>query len=324
MNAPELIKIMTRRSQSRDIPLHSLNQAPDFILFAQHGWADTHHAIARMANALATPQTLVITPNLGWFNTWWRIEPLIEQVERMATETIARYPHTPIRIIGHSMGGLIWLEVLTRHPEWWQNVESLVLVASPVGGADLARIFDPLGVGIGIAGALGMNRRQMAQLIAQKIPTLVIAGDIDEGSDGTIVVGTTKFAGAKFVYLPAVAHATLKNHPKVMAMIREFWANPGVIVPPSPDFAAMLIERLQSVPEMMDAHCRDFCHAKTYMTFANGVSIRIWMHPLQIEHVFVANPQGECLYGGFVGWMHRDSLRRALREIRQWGEIPSA
>ncbi|MBE9128792.1 MULTISPECIES: alpha/beta fold hydrolase [unclassified Coleofasciculus] len=292
-----------------------MTKAPDFILFAQHGWADTHRTIATMAKVLATSQTLVITPYLGWFKTWWRIEPLVEKVEQIATETIARYPHTPIRIIGHSMGGLIWLEVLTRHPEWWQKVESLVLIASPVGGADLARIFDPLGVGIGIAGALGINRRQMAQVIAKTIPTLVIAGDIDEGSDGTITIGTTTFAGAKFVSLPRLSHAKLKNHPAVVELIREFWANPGITNPPSSDFAAQLIEHLQSVPGMMDAHCRDFRRAKTYMRLANGLSIHIWTHPLQIEHVFVGNSSGECLYGGFVGWMHRAELRKALDEV---------
>ncbi|HAG79652.1 MAG TPA: lysophospholipase [Cyanobacteria bacterium UBA12227] len=295
-----------------------MSKTPDFILFAQHGWADTHHAIATLATALATPQTHVITPNLGWLKTWLRIEPLIEYVETIAADAIINYPNTPIRIIGHSMGGLIWLEVLNRHPEWWHKIEALVLVGSPVGGADLARMFDPWGIGIGIAGALGINRRQIAQLIAKTIPTLVIAGDIDGGSDGTITVGTTNFTGAKFVCLPGLSHIALKNHPNVIEIIHEFWANPLIITAPVSDFTALLIERLQSIPGMMDAHWRDFTRAKPYMLFNNGLTLRTWTHPLQVEHIFIANHEEQCVYGGFVGWSHITTLREALEEIREW------
>jgi pimeloyl-ACP methyl ester carboxylesterase len=293
-----------------------MNPTPDFIIFAQHGWADTHHAIAALAKSLANPQSLLITPNLGWLKTWWRIEPLIQQVEAIASETISQYPDTPMRIIGHSMGGLIWLEILNQHPEWWSQIESFVLVASPIGGADLARLIDPFGVGIGMAGALGINRRQIAQSIAKKIPTLVIAGDIDGGSDSTITVESTKFSGAKFVSIPNLAHAQLKNHPTVIGIIREFWANPTITDPSPLDFTAQLIERLQSIPGMTDAHPRDFARSQPYITFANGFTIRLWTSPLHVDHIFVANPEGECLYSGFVGWMHRAALHQALAEIR--------
>lgn len=294
-----------------------MNPTPDFILFAQHGWADTHHAIASLARSLATPQSHLVTPNLGWLKTWWRIEPLIQQVEIIATETITQYPDTPIRIIGHSMGGLIWLEILNQHPEWWSQIESCVLVASPIGGADLARLIDPLGIGIGIAGALGINRRQMAQSIAKMIPTLVIAGDKDGGSDGTITLESTKFPHAKFVSIPNLAHAQLKNHPTVTKIIRKFWANPTLTPPDFLGFTAQLIERLQSIPGMTDAHPRDFSRSQPYLTFANGFTIRRWTNPLQVDHVFVASPEGKCLYSGFVGWMHRAALNQTLAEIRE-------
>ncbi len=295
-----------------------VSEVSDFILFAQHGWADNDRAIAKMAQTLATPHSLLIVPDLGWVKTWLRIQPLIAQVEKIASEAIDNYPHIPIRIMGHSMGGLIWLEVLQRHPEWWQKVESFVLVASPVGGADLARILDPLGIGIGIAADLGKNRRQMAQAIAKVIPTLAIAGDVDGGSDGTITLETTKFPGAKWVCLPNLPHAILKNHPAVVEVIQEFWQNPVITPAPPPDFTTTLIERLQSVPGMTDAHWRDFSRAKIYLTFPNGVTIRRWKNTVQVEHVFVANHQGECLYGGFVGWVHIPALLQALGEIGKW------
>lgn len=294
-----------------------MTETPDFILYAQHGWADNNQAIASLAQALATPKTQIITPDLGWLRTWFRIEPLIKQVERIAIDTIAKYPQTPIRIIGHSMGGLIWLEVLSRHPEWWSKIDSLVLIASPVGGADLARILDPLGIGIGIAGDLGINRRQIAQLIAQVIPTLVIAGDTNWGSDGTITVETTKLNRAKFICLPYLSHVTLKNHPNVVKIIRNFWTNPVITETPPENLSTMLIEHLQSVLGMTGAHQRDFYLAETIMAFRNGLTIRTWKNPLHIEHVFVGSSEEQCLYSGFVGWIHSENLRQALEEIRQ-------
>ena len=294
----------------------SVSQTPDFILYAQHGWADSCQDLAALALALATPKTQIITPNLDWLNTWFWIEPLIKQVEESVTNAIASYPNTPIKIIGHSMGGLIWLEVLSRHPEWWSKVHTLVLIASPVGGADLARILDPLGLGIGMARDLGLNRREIAELIAQVIPTLVIAGDIDNGSDGTITVQTTKFDYAKFVCLPGLSHPALKNHPIVAEIIRNFWAKSSPPLSPV-ELSTELIQRLRLVPGMTDAHRRDFYQAKPYISFKNGITVLTWKNPLQVDHVFVANSEGHCLYSGFVGWIHAQDLRTTLQDIKK-------
>ncbi|MGB5771128.1 MAG: alpha/beta hydrolase, partial [Crocosphaera sp.] len=96
-----------------------MSDLPDFILFAQHGWADTNEEISKLAATLATPNTKIISPNLGWVKTWLSIDPLVENVVIKAQEILDKYPETPWRIIGHSMGGLIWLEVLHKHPQWW-------------------------------------------------------------------------------------------------------------------------------------------------------------------------------------------------------------
>lgn len=292
---------------------------PDFILYAQHGWADNCEGIAVLASSIAESNTLVVTPSLGYLRTWLRIEPLIQTVEELVINTSLRYPQVPIRIIGHSLGGLIWLEVLNRHPEWFDNVDSLVLVGSPVGGADLARILDPLGIGLGMARDLGVNRRTLAEAIASQIPTLVIAGDIDGGSDGTIPVESTKVFGAEFVLLPGVSHAALRQHPAVAKAIQKFWALPKPrpkSLPPR-NFGQILIRRLQQLPGMTDGHYRDFRWAKVFLTFENGVTLRLWRDPVGISHVFVACPQGNCLYSGFVGWLHLKELEQELSNIQR-------
>lgn len=292
-------------------------ESSPFILFAQHGWADTYRAIANLASALATPYTQIVAPDLGWFKTWLRIEPLIQQVETIATQTIAANPNTPLRIIGHSMGGLIWLELLARHPEWRSRVHSLVLIASPVGGAELGRIFDPLQMGIGIARDLGINRRPIAETIAKEIPTLVIAGDSDGGSDCTIAVETTQFSHAHFICLTGMSHAVLKNHPSLVPLIRDFWANPAIAKIPELDLTALVIQRLQSVTGMTAAHRRDFCRSKPLLTFDNGMTLRLWKNPVRVEHVFLASYDGQCLYGGFVGWQHANALHKAIAQIER-------
>ena len=252
----------------------------------------------------------------SYVQTWLRIETLVQTVEKVATENITKYPSVPIRIIGHSVGGLIWLEVLNRHPEWWPLIDSLVLVASLVGGADLDRVFDPLGLGIGIARDLGADRRAIAEKIAATIPTLAIVGDVDGGSDGTITVGTAKFRFAHFVYLSGLSHGALKNHPSVAAAISRFWEQKESLPDLDPEIER-LIQQLQAVPGITDAHQRDFYKATVFLECKNGVTIRVWKNPLGVDHVFVVCPKGQCLYGGFVGWLHAKDLQRVLERMKQ-------
>jgi len=292
-------------------------EKPDYILCVQHGWADDHSGIARLANKLATPDTIILNPDLGWLKTWYRINTLINTVEKNVTQILAEYPETPIRVIGHSMGGLIWLEILNRNPEWWSNVKALVLIASPISGAGLARIIDPVSVGVGIAKDLGTNRRELAEEIAKYVPTLSIAGNLyNWGSDGTIPVASTKFAGAKCISLDGISHPALKNHPRLVGVIQDFWANP-IITPTSElTFVDKLIQRLRSIHGITDASQLHFARSTPYFTFDNGVTIRNWKPPIFMDWVFVVSPEGECLYSAFVGWLHTHNLYKELEEIK--------
>lgn len=288
-----------------------------FLLFVQHGWADTNGAMARLAQRISPPHTRIIAPNLGWWRTWWRIDPLVTNVEAIAQQTIVQYPHVPIRIVGHSMGGLIWLEVLHRHPEWWSQVESFVLVGSPVSGSDLCRIIDPLALGLGMARDLGKNRREMASAIAAQIPTLSIASNTDGGSDGLVMLGATQFDHAHHVVLPDIVHSAQRSDEAIDRAIQEFWQSPRQPLPVKPSPERDIIQRLRAVPGMTDAHRRDFDKAKVVMVFDSGLTLRLWKNPARVDHVFLASPQNQCLYSGFVGWIHAAELRRTLREIQQ-------
>jgi len=289
------------------------SETPNFLLFAQHGWADTNNDMLALAHQLVDDSIPIFAPNLGFVETWIRIEPLIQSVEQIAQEAIATYPNAPLRVIGHSMGGLIWLEVLNRHPDWWERVESLVLLASPVGGADLGRIIDPLGLGVGIAADLGTSRRMMAESIAQTIPTLSVAGDLDGGSDGTVPVEATRFAHARFISLTGIAHPQLKKDAAVISIIQDFWQGKSVGEAIAPD---PVIQALQAVSGMTDGHLRDFAKSDVLYTLNDRRTIRVWANPLDILHVYLASAQGTCLYSGFVGWIHTDELKQTLKQIR--------
>ena len=291
---------------------------PNYILYAQHGWADENRAMQQLANRLACPKAKVVAPNLGFLNTWIRIAPLIDKVEAIAQRTQETHPDTPMRIVGHSMGGLIWLEVLSRHPEWWPQVESLVLVGSPVGGADLSRMVDPFEWGIGIARDLGTNRRAIAERIAAQVPTLVIAGDYDGGSDGVVPVECTKVPQASYVAVNNINHDRLKQHPEVADIIKQYWQSPEYLCRPEPieSYCDRVIRHLQTVPGMTDAHYRGFEKSEAWTLLPNGLVIRTWCNRLNIHHVFLSNSMGDCLFAGFVGWPHTAALYETLWRLR--------
>ena len=287
---------------------------PDFLLFAQHGWADTGTSIGRLARAVASPKTIVTVPSLGLIKTFISIKPLVRKIEQIATQIVEQYPNTPWKIIGHSMGGLIWLEVLNRNPQWWEKVHSLILLGSPVGGSNLARIIDPLGIGIGTAKCLGKNRRLIAEKIARQIPTLSVASDINLGTDGLVTVENTKFDYANWLLVSSIPHSAMRYHPQMIPIIQNFWANPQLGSPPDKDNVSQFIRRLRSIPGMTDTDYRHFDRSQIVASLADNTIISTKSSFFGVNHVYVSKHQ-QCLYAGYVGLIHTLQLRRAIAAI---------
>jgi pimeloyl-ACP methyl ester carboxylesterase len=291
--------------------LQNLEQETAFILFVQHGWADTYRNMDQLARSLAPANTIIYAPDLGWINTWLTIAPLIAQVEKVAMQAIAEYPERPWRIVGHSMGGLIWLEVLDRHPEWLPRIHSFALIGSPLGGSDLARLCDPFGWFPLIARELAKNRRAMAEAIAFRVPTISIVGDIGNHTDGTVAVGCSQFANASFICLDGLHHARLKNDPQVKAALQKFWENP-LISAINDDIHSQLIAELRSL-DLTEASNQNFPKAKLIRTYANATKLWIWENPWRITHVFVTVGD-RCVYSAYTGWQGFQKLAIALRQ----------
>ncbi len=293
----------------------SSQQRPERLIFAQHGWSDTGKYLGELVRSVAPPHSEVVAPSLKFMNTWLRIELLVQEKEAIAQAALTRYPDVPIRIVAHSMGGLIWTELLHRHLDWWERVESFVMVGSPIGGSDVARLIDPWGLGIGIAADLGRDRRNLAEQIAHKIPTLVIATDLGHGSDGLVAVEATKVPGSEFKLLSKVPHAAMRYSPAVAQEIQQFWQRPGVDPEVLSPVAEGVIRSLRSVPGMTAAGYRDFAKAQVRCNLGDGVTLRTWKNPAQVQHIYVADQDGKCLFAGYVGWGHQRGLKRVVDKV---------
>jgi pimeloyl-ACP methyl ester carboxylesterase len=281
------------------------------LLFAQHGWADTNRAMLRFGQTVAPPDTLMVAPRLGYVQTWLRMEPLIASVERTAAEALAQHPTARIRVVGHSMGGLIWIELLARHPEWLARTDRLVLVGCPVGGAELARIFDPFGLAIGRD--LRVDRRALAEAVASIVPTLAIVGDRLGRHDGTVSHESARLDHARFVVAPASSHASSRGDRWVTLLTRAFFEEPA----PAATDLHTLIAQIQTVPGVRPVEAQLFRLARVIVMFADGATIRLFDIVPGLELIFVADAEGRCVYAGGVPWPRRRALRRAVHEMTQ-------
>ena len=289
---------------------------PQYLLFAQHGWADTGNNIGRLARAAAEPETKVIVPSLGLVKTFVRLKPLVARLEQIARVEMAFYPNAQIKILGHSMGGLMWLEVLERNPQWWSKIHSFILLGSPVGGSNIARIIDPLGIGIGTAADLGKNRRAMAEKIARYIPTLSVASDTGMGTDGLVTVENTKFDYANWQLLSGIAHSAMRYHADMMPIMQNFWRNPQLGSAPENNLSNRLIKLLRAVPGMTDADYRDFERSQIIARLPDELTVRTWQNIWGVKHLYLAKQQ-KCIYSGYVGLIDSPGLYRALDEMQK-------
>jgi len=280
--------------------------------------SDTNSEMLSLAHKVAPPNSHIVAPNLGIVKTYFKIEPLIDKVEKNAVQAFESYRNIPVRIIATSLGGVIWVEVLSRNREWWSKIESLVLLGSPIGGSDLARMIDPFGWGIGMAKYLGENRRPLAEKITAIIPTLVVAGNTTGGSDGTVTIESTKLKHAHFVCLNGVSHPVLRSAPAVAKTIQVFWEKPRKPLPaPEVTLSSELIEHFRRVEGITDANSADAKYSNIVHSFTDGTTIRTWINGFGVYHVFIVNSDRRCQYAGFVGWVHIAGLETAIEEAKR-------
>ncbi|ANV85621.1 hypothetical protein AWQ21_09645 [Picosynechococcus sp. PCC 7003] len=268
-----------------------------------------------LAQRVASVNTHIVAPNLNFLTTFLSLDPLIKKVETSAAETLEKFPNLPFRVIGFSLGGVLWVEVLSRNPTWLKRLEAFVLLGSPIRGASLARTVDPFGWGIGIAQELGRNRQYLAEKITKEIPTLVIAGSVNNGGDGVIPVESTKLNYTHFYKRNNVRHQDLAIDPIVSERIKAFFRNPSLAMAENSRLTR-LIEHFQHVEGITPADERDFPKATIQHIFTDGITLREWINPVGVRHIFIADATGHCRFSGFTGWVHGKALQRAIAIAR--------
>ncbi|WP_017305731.1 hypothetical protein [Spirulina subsalsa] len=76
------------------------------------------------------------------------------------------------------------------------------------------------------------------------------------------------------------------------------------------------IEILDNVPGMTPCRTSLFKHSYFKFSLQDGSQVRTWTNrAVGGDHVFLADPDGKMLYGGFV-WVHADELKDAINLIR--------
>jgi pimeloyl-ACP methyl ester carboxylesterase len=260
------------------------------LLFCQHGWSDSHRTIERLGQRVAAPGDEVIAPELGYIATWLGMQKLVDSVDGEAAAWLARYPDANARVIGHSMGGLLWLEVLDRHPEWWPRFDRLVLLGAPVGGAELASLMLPLN--LTLARDLSVDRRALGDRIAAAIPTASIVSDLLSGTDGLVTHRSARVEGARFIAVPGLTHMALRSSTVVERLIRAFFRSPT----PSPIDTATLARELARLAGPGSPDTRLARLAPLALLFADGTSIRYLSTFPGAGQIFLLDPGGQCIF----------------------------
>lgn len=163
--------------------------------------------------------------------------PIEANIERLARFAREAFDGRPTHFVGHSLGGVLVLEMLNRHAE--VAAASAVLLGSPVRGCYAGRRLGRVGVGRWMMGASRSlwDERAGERLPAWKrtTPLGVIAGTLPLGlgrmlgrlpgpNDGVVCVSETVVDGMTDQALLPLGHSSLIASRRVAELIKRFIA----------------------------------------------------------------------------------------------------
>lgn len=157
-------------------------------------------------------------------------EANVERLARFARETA---DGGPVHFVGHSLGGVLILDMLDRHAEIAAG--STVLLGAPVRGSFTGRRFGLAGVGRWMMGGCGVLWHERAAKWQRDAPLGVIAGTARIGlgvalgripgpSDGVVCVSETAVEGMTEQVLVPLGHSVLIVSGRVAKMVARFLA----------------------------------------------------------------------------------------------------
>jgi pimeloyl-ACP methyl ester carboxylesterase len=144
----------------------------------------------------------------------------LEDNVRLLGEFLADVPGDTLHVVGHSLGGLLALHTLVRHPD--KRPGRIVCLGSPLRGSSAARAMATLPFGEEILGATirdavlngGMTEYRGTREVGVIAGTLavgigVVIDNLPSPNDGTVAVEETKLPGIKDHLEVAVSHTGL-------------------------------------------------------------------------------------------------------------------
>jgi pimeloyl-ACP methyl ester carboxylesterase len=139
-------------------------------------------------------------PAIFAYSTLWRTP---EQAMARLAATLAGYGEQPVHVVAHSLGGLIAVETLNRHPGLPPG--RLVCLGSPLAGSAAARglaarrmaLVSGRSGGLLRVGLVELPPRREIGMIAGTRPLGLgqLFGGFTEPSDGTVAVSETRLPG---------------------------------------------------------------------------------------------------------------------------------
>ena len=154
-------------------------------------------------------------------------------VERFARFARDAHGHREAHYIGHSMGGVLALEALNRHPEL--GVASLLLLGSPARGCHAGRRLALAGIGRWMLGQSRALWDERGAAWKRSAPLGIIAGTVPLGlgralgglpgpNDGVVCVSETEVEGATCRALLPLGHSSLIVSRRVARLAEHFLA----------------------------------------------------------------------------------------------------
>lgn len=146
-------------------------------------------------------------------------------------EALARFARGNAFFVGHSLGGVLILDMLNRHPEI--QAEAVVLLGAPVRGCLAGRRFGRAQIGRWMMGACQPVWEERAARWTRAAPLGVIAGTLPMGlgrafgalpgpNDGVVCVEETTVDGMTGRTLVRQGHSTLILSGRVGALVDRF------------------------------------------------------------------------------------------------------
>ena len=159
--------------------------------------------------------------------------PLQGNVARFARFVRESFAGRPVHFVGHSLGGVLILQMLNAHPEI--AAASALLLGAPVRGCLAGRRLGSAGVGRWMMGACGDICSEREAAWPRRVPLGVIAGTVPLGlgralgrlpgeNDGVVRVEETAVQGMTGRSLVPLGHSLLIVSGAVGQLVERFLA----------------------------------------------------------------------------------------------------